>query len=266
MDETKLLLKEIRENLNLLEAVLYKPDPLAPDTAPAVRTKYGYIKDLPDQRDYQFTQIAKKITLPASVDLRPTCSPVEDQGDLGSCTANALVGALEFLEIKDKLPATDMSRLFVYYNERVIEHTVRSDSGAMIRDGIKTLASQGCCSEAEWPYNIDAFITRPITRCYMDALKHIIQSYYRITTLADMKNCLAAGYPFVIGFTVYSSFESSQVTRTGVVPMPGQHESVLGGHAVLAVGYDDHIQRFLMRNSWGTGWGMKGYFTIPYEA
>jgi hypothetical protein len=117
--------------------------------------QFGWIPDRPDQRDLMFSAVYKPIPkLPASVDLQATFSAVEDQGSLGSCTANALVGALEFLENKDHVPFTDLSRLFVYYNERVIEHTVGSDSGAMLRDGIKTLAKQGVCSEKKWPYAI----------------------------------------------------------------------------------------------------------------
>jgi len=179
--------------------------------------------------------------------------------------ANALVGALEFLERKDKVHFEDFSRLFVYYNERVIEHTVKSDSGAMIRDGIKTLAKQGVCSEKIWPYKISKFTDRPSAACYRQALKHQIISYYRIHTLDEMLACLAEGFPFVFGFTVYESFESQKVARTGIVDMPKAAEKALGGHAVMAVGYDDKDQRFLVRNSWGKDWGMKGYFTMPYK-
>jgi C1A family cysteine protease len=199
------------------------------------------------------------------VDLRPQCSKVEDQGNLGSCTANALVGALEFLEIKDKVPYADLSRLFIYYNERVIEHTTGSDSGAMLRDGIKTLAKQGACSEKKWPYLISKFRTKPTAACYKEALQHQITSYQRLQTLDEMRACLAEGFPFVFGFTVYESFESQQVAQSGVVQMPQPGERVLGGHAVVAVGYQDAAKRFIVRNSWGPAWGMKGYFTMPYD-
>jgi C1A family cysteine protease len=190
---------------------------------------------------------------------------VEDQGNLGSCTANALVGALEFLEIKDKVPYADLSRLFIYYNERVIEHTTGSDSGAMLRDGIKTLAKQGACSEKKWPYLISKFRTKPTAACYKEALQHQITSYQRLQTLDEMRACLAEGFPFVFGFTVYESFESQQVAQSGVVQMPQPGERVLGGHAVVAVGYQDAAKRFIVRNSWGPAWGMKGYFTMPYD-
>jgi C1A family cysteine protease len=227
----------------------------------------GWIPDRPDHRDLAYGQIMKKSTrLPKSADLRSYASPVEDQGRLGSCTANALVGALELLEIKSGgRPATDLSRLFVYYNERVVEHTVESDSGAMLRDGIKTLAKQGVCPESSWPYAISNFAKKPSSTCYDDATKHRISTYHRISGLTEMRNCLADGYPFVFGFSVYESFESSEVAKTGTAQLPKPGESQLGGHAVLAVGYDDKAKRILVRNSWGTGWGQQGHFTLPYD-
>jgi C1A family cysteine protease len=227
---------------------------------------YGWVPDIPDQRDYLYGVVRRiPARLPKQVDLRPLCSAVEDQGALGSCTANALAGALEFLEKKDKVPYVDVSRLFVYYNERVIEHTVSSDSGAMLRDGIKTLAKQGVCSEKRWPYVISKFTVKPSAACFTEALQHQITSYQRLLTLNEMRACLAEGFPFVFGFTVYESFESAGVARTGVVQMPKPREQVMGGHAVMAAGYDDVKKRLLVRNSWGTGWGMKGYFTLPYD-
>src|SRR5439155_1776681 len=188
-----------------------------------------------------------------SVDLRPGCSKVENQGQLGSCTGNALVGALEFLERKDQVRLVNLSRLFVYYNERVIEHTTKSDAGAMLRDGIKTLVKQGVCTEKRWPYAISKFAAKPSPACYKEAADHQVTAYARLQTVNEMRACLADGYPFVFGFTVYETFESARVAETGVVPMPRPREKVLGGHAVLAVGYDDAKKRFLVRNSWGTG-------------
>ena len=166
--------------------------------------RYGWHPDLPDQRDYLFSAVyGTAAQLPVSVDLRPKCPPIENQKQLGSCTANALVGALEFLEVKDGVSLVLLSRLFVYYNERVIENTVTSDSGAQLRDGIKTLAKQGVCPEKMWPYVVSHFENKPTKTCYTNAAQHVIQSYQRIQTLNDMKTCLAAGYPFVFGFTVY---------------------------------------------------------------
>jgi C1A family cysteine protease len=228
---------------------------------------YGWVPDLPDHRDVLYGVVRKPpAKLPPAVDLRAGCSPVEDQGNLGSCTGNALAGAIEFLEKKDKVPLVDVSRLFIYYNERVIEHSVKSDSGAMIRDGIKTLVKQGVCSEKRWPYVISKFAAKPGPTCYKEALDHQVIAYARLESVDEMRACLAEGYPFVFGFTVYESFESQRVAKTGVVRMPRKgKERVLGGHAVLGVGYDDASRRMLVRNSWGTGWGMKGYFTMPYD-
>jgi C1A family cysteine protease len=228
--------------------------------------RYGWVPDLPDHRDLLYGAIRPlQPVLPVHVDLTDTCSEVENQGNLGSCTGNALAGALEFLENKNKIQFTDLSRLFIYYNERAIEGTTESDSGAMLRDGIKTLKNHGVCSEKKWPYVVSKFRLKPTSACYKEALNHQITSYHRIINLDEMRLCLAEGYPFVFGFTVYESFESSEVAKTGVVNMPGLNERALGGHAVLAVGYDDETKRFNVRNSWGTGWGKKGYFTIPYE-
>jgi C1A family cysteine protease len=226
---------------------------------------YGWLPDLPDHRDRRYGAVRRlPRRLPRSVDLRPTCSPVEDQGRLGSCTGNALAGAVEFLEKKDGVRWVNASRLFIYYNERMIEHTVKEDSGAMLRDGIKTLVKQGVCSEARWPYVISRFAAKPSTTCYRDARAHQVTAYARLETVDEMRACLAEGFPFVFGFSVYESFESPAVAKSGVVPMPKAREKFLGGHAVLAVGYDDAKKRFLVRNSWGTSWGVKGYFTMPY--
>lgn len=227
---------------------------------------YGWLPDIPDQRDLMYGAVrAIPAVLPSSADLRPLCAPVEDQGNLGSCTANALVGAFEFLQKKAGQKVTDMSRLFLYYNERVIEHSVKTDSGAMLRDGIKSLKKQGVCTEEKWPYLISKFAVKPSPTCYREALKHQITSYERILTLDQMRACLAEGFPFTFGFAVYENFETQEMSKTGVLYMPGPDERMLGGHAVLAVGYSDADRRFIVRNSWGTVWGQKGYFTMPYD-
>ena len=178
-----------------------RPAPTPPDIR---KTVYGWLPDIPDNRDHLYGAVRKiPKTLPAKVDLRPLCSPVEDQQDLGSCTANSLAGALEFLMRKDRVTFADMSRLFIYYNERVIEHTVKTDAGAMIRDGIKTLAKQGACTEKNWPYDIARFAIKPTKACYTEALNYQILTYARLNTLDEMRACLAEGFPFVFGFSVF---------------------------------------------------------------
>jgi len=229
--------------------------------------RFGWIPDLPDQRDHLYAAPLVAIgPLPPSIDLSGQCPDVYDQGHLGSCTANAIAGAIEFDQRKQGLPEVfTPSRLFIYYNEREIEGTVDTDSGAQIRDGMKSVSHCGACHEALWKYDIAQFQTKPPQPCYDDAGKHKVVLYQRLTqNLGQMKGCLASGFPFVFGFAVYESFESEQVARTGEVPMPASSEDMLGGHAVLAVGYDDAQQRFLVRNSWGSGWGKQGYFTMPY--
>jgi len=225
---------------------------------------YGWIPDTPDQRDYLYSAIAPKVKLPSKVDLRGECSEVENQGRLGSCTANALAGNLQFLEIANVKPYQDVSRLFIYYNERAIEGKVDFDSGAMLRDGIKALAKYGVCSEVSWPYDIAQFTRKPTVVCYKQALKARITSYHRLQTLDEMLNCLAEGFPFVFGFAVYESFETLKVAKTGIAPMPKKTERMLGGHAVMAAGYDQQQKRLIVRNSWGSEWGKAGYFTLPF--
>jgi C1A family cysteine protease len=233
---------------------------------------YGWKPDLPDARDHLYAAPLFSF-LPSKYDLRSQfrLPPVYDQGELGSCSGNAIAAAIQFERIRQKLAASARipSRLFIYYNERVIERTIDSDSGAQIRDGIKSVASQGVCFETGadgWPYKIANFKEKPPSDCYKDALKDRVVSYSRLRQMPDqLKGCLASGYPFVFGFSVYESFESKAVEASGVVPMPASGEKPVGGHAVMAIGYDDASQRFTVRNSWGQDWGQQGDFTIPYS-
>jgi len=227
--------------------------------------KHGWVPDVPDGRDFLYAAIRPRFRLAPSVDLRKLCSPVEDQGRLGSCTANALVGILEFLDNHVDAKYEDASRLFIYYNERALQGSVAYDSGASLRIGIKTLAKSGSCNETIWPYDIAEFAVKPPARCYAQAKAHRIVSYHRIDTVQEMLSCLGEGYPFVFGFTVYEGFESPETARTGIVRMPAKSERALGGHAVTAVGYDRKKENFIVRNSWGRKWGKGGYCMMPFE-
>lgn len=234
--------------------------------------RYGWLPDLPDQRDHMYAAPPGVLSaLPPSFDLTSKCPPVYDQGQIGSCTANAIAAALEFDRLKQGLSDFVASRLFIYYNERAMEGTVSSDSGAMIRDGIKSVATLGDCPENLWPYDGSPFppnpklTQKPPRPCYDQALKYKAVQYQRLSQILNqLKGCLASGFPFVFGFTVYESFEGNAVAQSGHASLPSPGEAVVGGHAVMAVGYDDNHQWFIVRNSWGNGWGMKGYFTLPY--
>lgn len=229
---------------------------------------YGWIPDIPDHRDYVLPPTYAR--LPKSVDLRPKFSaPCYDQGQLGSCTGNAVAGAVHFARIQAlKRPDFIPSRLMLYYGGREAVGMVNEDSGAMLRDVIKYAKSIGVAEEdaSGWPYNIDKFADRPPKACYTFAKAHQVLSYRRVPqTTQAMRSCLAHGNPFVFGFSVYANFESTKVEKTGVVNLPAASEALLGGHATLAMGYDDSSKRFLVRNSWGPDWGINGYFTIPYD-
>ena len=229
---------------------------------------YGWVRDLPDARDYLYAAPMQRFPqgLPASIDLRSECPPVYDQGQLGSCTGNGIAGAVEFDQRKQGSKEFTPSRLFIYYNERVIEGTVNQDSGAQVRDGIKSVATLGVPAETDWPYDIAKFADKPPPIAYSDAKQDITKVYSRVAqNLSQMQGCLAEGYPFVFGFTVYESFESEAVAQSGEVPMPAPGESVVGGHCVVAVGYDNTKRVFMIRNSWGSDWGVNGYCFMPYE-
>lgn len=204
--------------------------------------RFGWTPDLPDARDYMYSAPETVLTkLPTKVDLRGSKMPkVYDQGELGSCTANAIGAAFEFGQIKQGQKDFMPSRLFIYYNERAVEGTIDTDSGAMIRDGMKSVAKLGVCTEETWPYDIPRFTDKPTGKAYTEAKKHQALVYRRVLgQLHQMQGCLAQGYPFVFGFSVYESFMTPEVATTGKVPLPPRGEQLLGGHAVLAVGYDD---------------------------
>lgn len=138
------------------------------------------------------------------------------------------------------------------------------DSGANIRDGITSVVKQGVCSEIIWPYDVDQFAVQPSTNAYTAALQDVVTDYLSLESIFDIKNCLAEGFPVVFGTQIYESFESMDVANSGIVPMPAANEQLLGGHCMVIVGYDDSKQWFIVRNSWGTGWGAAGYCFIPY--
>jgi C1A family cysteine protease len=216
---------------------------------------FGWRPDKPDPRDFIYHPRA--VHRPKSVDLRSKLPPCWDQGQLGSCTAFALTGAVAFLH------GFVGSQLWLYYKERSLEHTIKEDAGAEIRDGIKVLAKTGLPVESAWPYDIAKFAKRPPAKVNKAAKQELISEYRRLSGLSDYLDCLASGSPFVIGISVFESFESDAVANSGDVPMPRPSEQNLGGHAICVVGYDG--SHFIVRNSWGTDWAQAGYCLIPYD-
>jgi len=248
---------------------------------PRTIARFGWVRDLPDQRDLAYSApLAMLRHLPAHIDLRPQCPPVYDQGRIGSCTANAIGAAIQFDRMKlGKTPDFVPSRLFIYYNERAMEGHIAFDAGAQIRDGIKSVNKLGVCTEPDWPY-IDTpaeydggpfpadspEAQRPPDDCYEKALRFRVMLYQRLNqSLSQLKSCFASGYPFVFGFTVYDSFFEEQGVQKVTIPLPSDNDSVLGGHAVMAVGYGDAQRVFIVRNSWGVDQGDHGYFYMPYS-
>ena len=252
--------------------------------------KYMLKKDKYDKRDYIFEQGLKAAELPKSFDLRPLAPAVYDQGDECSCSANAGCAARTMLA---KDPSLYLSRAFLYYNERVLDGSTQEDGGASIRDIVKAAAKYGICLDSDMPYKPGNYATAPTQQNYADAEKYKIGSYSRIGGITAIRQALFSRYqPVLIGMEVFSGMDRQQVIKTGVLPMPPKNESSKGGHAVLAVGYTETLPQktaaklqtkncfkrlldfflkvkpasgyFIMRNSWGAGWGDKGYFYAPY--
>lgn len=229
--------------------------------------RYGWKRDKLDRRDNLF-RVAKPVALPPKFSLidSPHMPPVYDQGDLGSCTANAIGCSVDFSLHAQGKAFISPSRLFIYYNERVLENTTDSDSGAEIRDGIKAVNWLGVCPEKLWPYDVKAFTTKPPAEAFTSALLCKALKYQKIPqSHATLANALAINQrPISFGVVVYDSFEDDAVAVSGNVPLPGHGENQIGGHAIDLVGYDDSRGVYEFRNSWGPDWGIKGYGTLPY--
>jgi len=216
-----------------------------------------------DEKELNIESFSFSAGLPV-VDLRSKLPPIWDQGELGSCTAFALCAAFSYCD-----PSFNGSKLFQYYNCRYLDqlsgdNSVVVDDGTTLRQGVTSLKNYGLCKETSWPYDISKYATKPTAGCYTEALNRQVLTATNVTqTLDQMKACLQSGFPFVIGFMVYDSFFSN---NGGNIPLPNTAaESLLGGHAILVVGYDDNTRRWICRNSWGLEWGQSGYFTMPFD-
>jgi hypothetical protein len=220
----------------------------------------------PSPRDYR--TVFKAQNIPSQVDLRPYCSRVEDQGALGSCTANAAVGALEYHLKRRQGRSVDLSRMFVYYNTRRVMGQVAVDSGAQIREAMAAVLAYGACPEEIWPYDPARFTAEPPPQAYSEALKYEGIQYARLAKGDGILHALAQGFPVVFG----GSFPRccyDELKDGWIMPLPTREqveEKIRqgGGHAMLIVGYDKHDQMYLVRNSWGESWGRDGYCRMPF--
>lgn len=232
---------------------------------PSTRNRrYGYLRS-PNRNMFAVRYAPRLTSLPPSVDLQPSCPPVYDQGSLGSCTANAVAGAYCFERMKAGLPFITPSRLFIYWNERVMEGDPMNDDGAYGSDGIISLETLGVPDESLWPYDESQFDVQPSSDAFAAALANKVRQRQVVTTLEGIKGALADNHLVAFGISIYESFESDDVAQNGIVPDPTPTEGFLGGHAMVIVGYDDATQRFKVRNSWSDAWGLSGYCTISWN-
>jgi C1A family cysteine protease len=261
-----------------------------PELRPA--SGFGWLPDPPDIRDYtvahpKVAEVVRKLRVPelrapSSVDLRPYFSPIEDQQNVGSCTAQAGVGIVEYYQRRAFNKHLDGSRLFLYKATRNLLGW-QGDTGAYLRTTMGALCMFGVAPEKYWPYAVARYDAEPPAFVYVLGQAYQAETFHRLDTaglapadlLTSIKQHLAAGLPPMFGFTVYESYRQAQ--RDGRIPFPSATERVVGGHAVVAVGYDDAAVvkhavtgatttgAFLIRNSWGSGWGQAGYGLLPYE-
>jgi C1A family cysteine protease len=273
----------------------------------------GWKKQFNDPRDaaYAIKMHGGLTARPSQADLRSICSPIEDQGELGSCTAHmaaalveanegkraaggiqaVLAGALPTVGVADVLVANGVisfkttiqptpappsppspprlvraARLFQYYATRKIEGSVSEDSGASIRDAVKAMNLYGVGDESLYPYDVTKFAVNPPQNVWAAAATHKVTSYHSIADgdLESIKAVIASGFLVGFGFNVYDNFMSAAMARTGILHLPGYNDAFQGGHAVAIVGYDDSVKQFIVRNSWGLGWGLHGYFMMDY--
>lgn len=230
--------------------------------------RYGTARDKADPRDHLYRAPSHvRGRLPHAVDLRGSMPPVYNQRHINACSAHAIAAALWFDARRRHPRWPSPSRLFIYFHERVIEDVVSENAAVSLRDGYKTVAREGVCSERHWPYDIRRFRRRPPPACYVAAQRHRAIHYARIgRSLKQMQACLAEGYPFAVGLAVHKTFESALVKRTGVISLPDVgRDPLLGGHAMLVVGYSEDSRHFIVRNSWGERWGDRGYCYVPYR-
>lgn len=236
---------------------------------------FGWKPDLPDHRDRIFDHAAvAKASLPGSWDLSPEMPPIYDQGQLGSCTGNGWARVMEYMERTEGQQSVTPSRLFIYYNERVLEgDPLDQDTGASVRTGAQVVSKIGAPPETDWPYDIAAFAQRPPQAAYTDAGTHEALSYQRVVVGspgAPMRTAIANGFPIVFGFSVPDYFQGAWDPTSTPLPVPTPDTQIVGGHCVVITGYDFTrsdftAPAFQCDNSWGPDWGLGGRFWMDYR-
>lgn len=257
--------------INAITSLIFPKGSITPSYSPPELRATGHLEDPPDSNDPIFELMRIRITPLESnnvdvIDLRKWCSAVENQSSLGSCVANAAVGGLEMRRIHNGLQHVDLSRLFVYYNARLATRATSIDDGSYIKLALESMTRLGVCKETIWPYDTTKVFLRPSWNSYRDAYTYKINQFYRITATGEERHnqiiqSLKAHYPVIFGVQVYTSFKKC----TGVVQMPTLLEAKLGGHAMLIVGVDIPNRTYIVRNSWGSGWGDGGYCYMPFD-
>lgn len=233
---------------------------------PIKYNRYGCNNDCKDKRDFQYTP-QKEICLERIFTLCKKMPPILNQGKLGSCAINSICNVIRYCEmIEDKDYSKQLSSLFVYYNVRNMEGNVNEDSGAQIRNVLKSINTHGACYEKTWPNNITQFAEKPTPSCYKEGKDHRTIRYERITQdITHIKYAIQSGFPVVFGLSVFESIEQKSVIKFGIIPFPLNGSKKIGNHCAICCGWDDSRRLFTIMNSWGTNWGDNGYGYISYD-
>lgn len=224
----------------------------------------GWKRQKLDHRDLQYNAVPINIRKP--VDLRPKMPPIYDQGQTGSCVANATAAAFQYARMSQSLANWTPSRLFIYWNTRDLEGTTDEDAGSENRDAIKSVANIGVCPETEWQFSAAMVTAKPSDRAYALATHAKAIQYAAVrNSLESILSCLNHNGPVIFGSSVFAGIQSEEAEKTGYIPMPTNTERAMGGHAMMIVGWLPDTHRFIIRNSWGAGWGMSGYGTMDRD-
>lgn len=237
--------------------------------SPPHRPPSGWQQDAAGVVDRSFSalKVFRAGKIAASSDLSKLMPPIYDQGQTGSCTGNGVAAILDYARAKQRGASWIFpSRLFIYYEERVLEGTVNQDAGAQIRHGIDVITDIGACKESTWPYIESRFAVKPSSKSYVEAVSYQALHGYKVdfTDKRSIRIALTSGFPVVFGALLYPGIDKITY-RNATLEMPRKGERTVGGHCMVIVGHDNAKQLYKVRNSWGVAWGRDGHFWIPYD-